>query len=128
MIFIAGFSIGFGPVPWMMAGEIFSAEAKSVGATLGNALNWICAFLVGKFYPNIESALNTSGAYWLFGAVCAAGAVYVLLFVPETKGKSPQEIKRYFAGEKSALNGASNKAFEEYSRTAENPASFPSFS
>ena len=113
MIFIAGFSIGFGPVPWMMNGELFSAEAKSVGASLATAMNWICAFLVSKFYPNIEKALHTSGSYWLFAAVCAAGTLYVILFVPETKGKSPQEIKRYFAGEKSALNGASNKAFEE---------------
>ena len=113
MIFIAGFSIGFGPVPWMMNGELFSAEAKSVGASLATATNWICAFIISKFYPNLEELLRTSGAYWLFGAVCAAGAVYVMLFVPETKGKNPQEIKRYFAGDKSALNGAkTNKAFE----------------
>merc|ERR1712110_301086 len=96
-----------------MNGELFSAEAKSVGASLATSMNWICAFLISKFYPNLEDLLGTSGAYWLFGGVCAAGTLYVILFVPETKGKSLQEIKRYFAGEKSALNGASNKAFEE---------------
>ena len=48
MLFIAGFSIGFGPVPWMMNGELFSSEAKSVGASLATATNWMCAFLISK--------------------------------------------------------------------------------
>ena len=111
MLFISGFSIGFGPVAWMMNGELFSAEAKSVGASIATAVNWTCNFLIGKFYPNLEDLLNTSGTYWLFGSVCTAGALYVMFFVPETKGKSPQDIKRHFAGEKSTLNGTPNKSF-----------------
>jgi hypothetical protein len=112
MVYNLAFSIGFGPIPWMMNGELFSEEAKSTSSSLSTAMNWTCAFLVTKFNTNIEELINTSGTYFLYGSFVALGAVFVILVVPETKGKSPQEIKAYFMGDKSALNGSDNKAFK----------------
>jgi len=45
----------------------------------------------------MEDAFERSGSYWFYGAISAAGVVFVLLLVPETKGKTPEEMKRHFS-------------------------------
>jgi len=60
--------------------------------------NWFLAFLVTKFFVNLKDALGIHWCYWMFAIVCGVGTVFVLIFVPETKGKSIEEIQRYFGG------------------------------
>lgn len=100
MVYIFAFSIGFGPIPWMMNGEFFSLESKALASTIACAFNWFCAFMVSKFEVNIENAINTSGAYWLYGSICAIAVVFILFLVPETRGKTPEEMKAHFAKKK----------------------------
>ena len=97
IIYILAFSIGFGPLPWMMNGEFFSLEAKGLAASLATAMNWLCAFCVSKFEVNIEDAINPSGAYFMFAAINALAALFVLFIVPETRGKSPEDMKEHFS-------------------------------
>ncbi len=100
IIYVLAFSIGFGPLPWMMNGEFFSLESKALASTIACAFNWFCAFMVSKFEVNLEDAINTSGAYWLYGSICAIAVVFVLFLVPETRGKSPEEMKAHFSKKK----------------------------
>ncbi len=97
IIYVIAFSIGFGPLPWMMNTEFFSLEAKGLASTIACATNWLFAFCVSKFEVNLEDAIETSGAYWLYGSICAVAVVFVLVLVPETKGKSPEDMKAHFA-------------------------------
>ena len=97
IIYILAFSIGMGPLPWMMNGEFFSLEAKGLAASLATAMNWLCAFCVSKFEVNIENAINPSGAYFLYAAINATGALFVLFIVPETRGKTPDDMKKHFS-------------------------------
>ena len=53
-------------------------------------------FIVTKFEPDIERVINASGAYFLFAAICGAGVFVVYFCVPETKGKTPEEMKEYY--------------------------------
>ena len=96
MLFIFFLNIGIGPIPWMINGELFPEECKSASAPLSTVVNWLMAFTVTKTVVNLQAVLGYSGTYFLYGSLSTLGAVYILLGVPETKGKSPEEILHYF--------------------------------
>lgn len=98
-LFIVLFSIGFGPIPWMMMGEIFSPQIKGIAGSSACLFNWIMAFFVTKFYSNFESSFGSDRTFWIFSFICALGFVFVFLIVPETKGKTLEEIQCELSGE-----------------------------
>ncbi len=98
-VYIFAFSLGFGPLPWTMNGELFAPEAKDLASTAACVFNWICVFTVGKFAVNIESAIQLYGSYWLFGGISLLAAIFVVLVVPETKGKTAEDMIKFFSKE-----------------------------
>lgn len=96
VIFIVAFSLGMGPITWSMNVELHSREAQSVMSSTGVLCNSIFAFLMGKFVTNIQAVINTSGMYFLNGGIDVLGLLFIMLIVPETKGKTPEEMKKYF--------------------------------
>merc|ERR1712218_666276 len=62
-VFVSVFSIGFGPIPWLMMSELFSPEVKSVASSISTTFNWTLAFLVTKFFSNM--VVGVSGWYFL---------------------------------------------------------------
>jgi len=96
IIFISAFSIGFGPLPWMMLGELLPPKLKGLVASMATMFNWFLAFLVTKFFTSVRDALTPKWCYWMFAIICAVGTAFVILIVPETKGKSLEEIQRHF--------------------------------
>lgn len=92
-VFIILFSLGFGPIPWMMMGEIFAPEVKGIAASSACLFNWLMAFIVTKFYDDLNKAVNIAGTFWIFSAICAIGIFFVFFLVPETKGKTLQQIQ-----------------------------------
>lgn len=96
MLFIFFLNIGIGPIPWMINGELFPEECKSASASLSTVVNWLMAFTTTKTVVNLQAVLGYSGTYFLYGSITTLGAVYILLGVPETKGKTPGEILQYF--------------------------------
>lgn len=93
-IFIILFSLGFGPIPWMMVGELFAPEVKGIAGSSACLFNWLLAFLVTKTYTNLTASLQSYGTFWLFSVISAIGCFFVLFLVPETKGKSLEDIQR----------------------------------
>ncbi|KAF7389254.1 hypothetical protein HZH66_010391 [Vespula vulgaris] len=93
-VFIILFSLGFGPLPWMMIGELFAPEIKGIAGSSACLLNWLMAFIVTKIYSNLNNALQSYGTFWLFSLICGIGIAFVLLLVPETKGKTLEQIQR----------------------------------
>ena len=83
-----------------MNAELFPKEAQGVMSSLASLFNWTCGFLVAQFSADVEKGINKSGLYFLFGVVCGVGIIFVLLIVPETKGKTPEDMKKYFMGAK----------------------------
>ena len=88
--------MGIVPLPFMMNGELFPEECKSAAASLSTATVWLMSFAVSKTVVNLQSKLGYSGTYFLYGTFCTLGTVYIFFGVPETKGKSPEEILQYF--------------------------------
>lgn len=100
-LFMIMFSIGFGPVPWLMMGELFSTDVKGIAGSIAGTTNWLLAFLITKTFKNITDGMGTDGAFWLFAGLTVVGVVFVFFAVPETKGKSLNEIQQHLAGNRS---------------------------
>lgn len=93
-LFLIMFSFGFGPIPWMMMPEIFAPEIKGIAGSSACLFNWLIAFIVTKFYTNMVAAVHGYGTFWIFSGFCVVGTVFVYLLVPETKGKTLDQIQR----------------------------------
>lgn len=104
IIFIACFSIGFGPVPWLMMGELFSHEIKSIASALCGTTNWMLAFIVTKAYGPLKDGIGGGPVFWIFSGITILGGVFVLLATPETKGKSLAEVQALLGGESASKN------------------------
>jgi len=91
-IFMAAFSIGYGPGPWIAMGELFSVKVKSFATSVCMFTNWGLCYVVGQFFISMQEGMHPYGAFWLFTGLTAFGFVVVLIFLPETKGKTLAEI------------------------------------
>jgi SP family facilitated glucose transporter-like MFS transporter 8 len=101
-VFIIVFSLGYGPIPWMMVGELFAPQIKGFASSLSCVLNWILAFLVTRFYSDLKDEFGTHTTFWIFAVISAIGTVFVFFIVPETKGKTLDEIQKELGGSASA--------------------------
>ncbi|KAH8388864.1 hypothetical protein KR215_002730 [Drosophila sulfurigaster] len=111
-VFIIMFSIGFGPVPWLMMGELFATDIKGFAGSIAGTTNWVLAFIITKTFKNLTDGLGTGGTFWLFAGLTVVGIVFVFFIVPETKGKSLNEIQQELAGNRSVVeqsNGVQSK-------------------
>ena len=94
--YIVSFSLGLGAIPWLLMGEIFPGHVRALGSSVATMLNWTCSFVVTETFDYVRLALGPAGTFLGFCAVCVAGFVFVAACVPETKGKSLEEIQALF--------------------------------
>ncbi|KAK4877064.1 hypothetical protein RN001_009570 [Aquatica leii] len=93
-VFIIVFSLGFGPIPWMISSELFPTEIKSIASSAAGTFNWFMAFLITKFYLNLQNAVGGDVTFYIFSAISLAGTIFTFFVVPETKGKSLEQIQK----------------------------------
>ncbi|CAE7802819.1 Tret1, partial [Symbiodinium sp. CCMP2456] len=91
--YIAFFSLGLGPIPWLMMGEIFPGKIRTSASSFAAAFNWTCSFLTTETISGLQSLIGFGGVFGLYAVVLVFGAVFVATFVPETKGRSFAEIE-----------------------------------
>uniref|UniRef100_A0A7N4NNB8 Solute carrier family 2 member 8 n=1 Tax=Sarcophilus harrisii TaxID=9305 RepID=A0A7N4NNB8_SARHA len=96
--FLIGFSLGWGPIPWLLMSEIFPLQVKGLASGVCVLSSWIMAFLVTKEFSSLMDILTPYGTFWLFSAFCVLSVVFTLLYVPETKGKTLEQIEAHFQG------------------------------
>lgn len=92
IVFVMGFSIGAGPIPWLMMGEILPKEIRGAGAAIVTAFHWLCTFVVTKCFYDIKTSFGYEWAFYLFAFFCFIHMIF-MKWVPETKGKSLEEIE-----------------------------------
>lgn len=91
--FTIAFAVGLGPVPWMMNGELYSIEAKGPAGGLIITLSWIGMSLTTKTMPTLLQQLGPSLTFYFYGTFTGLFVFYIFVFVPETRGKSLQQIQ-----------------------------------
>ncbi|XP_015179601.1 PREDICTED: facilitated trehalose transporter Tret1-like isoform X2 [Polistes dominula] len=96
-------TLGFLVIPWIMIGEVYPVQVRGIigGLTTMTAHSFI--FVVVKTYPFFASALTTHGTFILYGCISLFGTIYFYICLPETKGKTLQEIEDYFSGRSNNL-------------------------
>lgn len=95
-IYILAFSIGFGPIPWLMMSEIFAPEVKSIASSISASFNWTLCFVVAQAFQPMTKAFGTAAVFWGFGTFLTIELILCIIFVPETKGKSLDQIQDMF--------------------------------
>lgn len=96
VFFIIFFSLGLGPIPWLIMGEILPFNVKKLSSIMVSSFNWFCAFIIITIYHNLIVLIGSSVMYLLFSLICVSCAIFNLIYLPETKGKSFQEIEELF--------------------------------
>ncbi len=76
----------------------FLARIRGSAASLATAFNWSCTFIVTKTFSDLRQFIGYPGTFWLFGGVCLASMIFTVLCVPETQGKSLEDIERNLTG------------------------------
>ncbi|KAM4576928.1 solute carrier family 2, facilitated glucose transporter member 8 [Odontesthes bonariensis] len=97
-VFISGFAIGWGPIPWLIMSEIFPVKVRGFASAVVVLTNWSMAFIVTKSFQDMMDLLTSAGTFWLFSSVCFVNVIFTMVFVPETKGKTLEQIEAIFRG------------------------------
>jgi len=90
---IACYALTLAPVTWVLISEIFPNRVRSQAVSVAVSALWIASFALTYTFPMINQALGSSGTFLGYGTICMIGAAFVFAFVPETKGRTLEEIE-----------------------------------
>ncbi|MFC4439686.1 MULTISPECIES: sugar porter family MFS transporter [Natrialbaceae] len=93
MLYVAFFAIGLGPVFWLMIAEIYPMEVRGTAMGVVTVLNWAANLIVSLTFLRLVDVFGQSGTFWLYGALTLLALVFCYHLVPETKGRSLEEIE-----------------------------------
>ena len=90
---IACYAMTLAPLTWVLIAEIFPNRLRSLGVSAAVCALWISSFALTYSFPFINRSLGSAGSFFTYGAICLAGAVFVFFLVPETKGRTLEELE-----------------------------------
>lgn len=90
---IACYAMSLAPVVWVVLSEIFPQKVRGTAMALSTLFLWIACFVLTYTFPILNDWLQAAGTFWLYGIICLLGAVFIYRFLPETKGKTLEEIE-----------------------------------
>jgi MFS family permease len=91
--YVASFAVGLGPVFWVLIAEIYPQRVRGEAMSVATGANWGANFAVALLFPVIVSALGESTSFFMFAIASVGAIVFTLRLVPETMGKSLEEIE-----------------------------------
>ncbi|RRG10714.1 MAG: sugar porter family MFS transporter [Lactobacillus sp.] len=92
-LYVAFYSFTWAPLTWVIVGEIFPLAIRGRASGLASSLNWIGSWLVGLLFPVMTAHMPQAAVFAVFGVICVLGVIFTRFCVPETKGKSLEEIE-----------------------------------
>jgi len=95
---IACYAMSLAPVTWVVISEIFPNRIRGAAMSLAVMALWIACFILTYTFPIMNKSLGAAGTFWTYALVCAAGFLFILRKLPETKGKTLEEIEREISG------------------------------
>jgi SP family sugar:H+ symporter-like MFS transporter len=87
------FNLSWGPVMWVMLGEMFPNQIRGVGLAVSGLAQWLCNFLITMTFPLLLTGIGLAGAYGLYALGALLSVFFVLKLVHETKGKELEEME-----------------------------------
>ena len=101
--YIAFFSISQGPIVWVYLSELFPNKVRGVAISLAVFAQWLANYLVSQTFPiladengSLYNDYNGAAPFWIFGFFCFVAVIFIWKLVPETKGKTLEEIEKHW--------------------------------
>ncbi|XP_040262143.1 solute carrier family 2, facilitated glucose transporter member 6 [Bufo bufo] len=96
MLYILGYAFGWGPVTWLLMSEILPLKARGTASGLCVMVSWITGFVLTEAFLPVVNAFNLETPFFFFAIICACCILFTYLCVPETKGRTLEQIESYF--------------------------------
>lgn len=108
--YVATFSIGAGPITWVYSSEIFPLKLRAQGASAGVVVNRVTSGVISMTFLSLSDKISIGGAFFLFGGIAACGWIFFYALLPETQGKTLEEMEGSFGnfGGKSSTTSTNN--------------------
>jgi SP family sugar porter-like MFS transporter len=90
---IACYAMSLAPVTWVILSEIFPNRMRGTAMSIATFSLWAACFILTYTFPLLNQLLKASGTFWLYGTICLLGFLFIMKRLPETKGKSLEEIE-----------------------------------
>ncbi|TAH26842.1 MAG: MFS transporter [Cytophagales bacterium] len=90
---IAIYAMSLAPIVWVILSEIFPNRIRGAAMALATFGLWIACFILTYSFPLLNKGLGAAGTFWVYGGICLLGFVYIIIKLPENKGKSLEEIE-----------------------------------
>ncbi|THC88983.1 hypothetical protein EYZ11_011567 [Aspergillus tanneri] len=111
LIYMIAFGASWGPVPWAIPSEVFPSSLRAKGVAISTCSSWLNNFIIGLITPPLIEDTGF-GAYVFFAAFCLLSGIWTFLFVPETKGRSLEEMDHIFKDNSNEHERARRRAIE----------------
>lgn len=98
ILYLLFFAPGMGPMPWTVNSEIYPIYARSVCVSAATTTNWVSNFAVSATFISLSRAMTPAGTFAMYGGISAVGLLWLWSVMPETKGKSLEEVVALFGG------------------------------
>lgn len=92
-LYIAAFAVGFGTTIWVLLSEIYPLKIRGAAMGVATLVVWGSNFVVALTFLSLIEAVGETGSFWLYALICAAALAFSYFFVPETKGRSLEQIE-----------------------------------
>ena len=96
IVYIASFAVGLGPVFWLMISEIYPVTVRGTAMSVATVANWAANLLVSLTFLTLVQRLGTAPTFWLYGLFTIATWVFVQRLMPETKGRTLEQIQQFW--------------------------------
>ena len=94
MMAIACYAMTLAPVVWVVLSEIFPNHIRGMAMAVATFSLWTACFVLTYTFPLLNKSLGSYGTFWLYGLICILGFIFIKMKLPETKGKSLEEIEK----------------------------------
>jgi sugar porter (SP) family MFS transporter len=96
LVYIACYSLSISPLFWLMTAELYPNRLRAIGASTATVANWSANLLITVTFLSAVDALGKDVVFWIYAAFAAVAIVFVRAFIPETKGRSLEELEGYW--------------------------------
>jgi SP family sugar porter-like MFS transporter len=104
IIAIGIYAMSLAPITWVVLSEIFPNRLRGMAMSIATFSLWVASFILTFTFPILNNTLGASGTFWVYSGICVLGFFFIQKKLPETKGKSLEEIEMELTGEDDNLN------------------------
>ena len=101
MAYVASFAISLGPIFWLLISEIYPLKIRGIAEGTAAGTNWAANLLVSLTFLSLVQALGPSWTFWLYGLLATGSLLFSYFMVPETKGRTLEEIEQTLRSKRS---------------------------